>query len=136
MAESFKFASKCSVAGKGCRYDIVYICMHCGRPLCDGPYCHIKIKEPVFRKLPKDVDKVGIHCPDCAKKLHPFYFIFKPFRMLGMSIQKGWKEKTGRLVKKESAEVETEEEPASGTKEETSSNLEEHKSESNHGRSV
>jgi len=109
MATPPELASRCRVAGKDCKHEIKYICMHCGKPVCDGPNCHIKIKDPLFQKLPDDVDKEAIHCPECAK-MHQKAVIIRYFESMGKRIQKGLKEKTVQRIKKEASETEAAEE--------------------------
>lgn len=102
--DNAKFTAKCLVSAEGCLFKVKYVCMHCGKPLCGGPKCSVRIKEHIFRKLPDEVPKEGIHCPHCADKYHPFYMYFKPFRDIRAGIVKGWKDKFGTQPAKESAE--------------------------------
>jgi len=50
----------CSVNLKDCTSEAQYACHHCGRPLCDSPYCRKWILDAAFTGWP-----IANHCPEC-----------------------------------------------------------------------
>jgi len=93
MPKPHEFQAKCRVSERGCKFEAKFVCLHCGKPLCENPKCHIDIPERLLKKEPPLLRKTGIHCPDCAQKYHPFYLPLLPLRTIWIRFREGWAEK-------------------------------------------